>query len=576
MSTLMPDGAQLEADTAIGLLAGRLEVYHHHGEYDEPEAHQQRARIYLEQLRAGVVTAVGESLSARLAPGRRFALDEHPLDDLDGEYVVTRVEHDGRVPALIPAAGAPAGEDPGVDGAAVYQNRFACAPSGVIVRPEVHRHRIQQVTEVALVVGPPGEEIYTDEYGRIRVQFPWDREGQSDEHSSCWMRVSQAWAGATWGVQFVPRIGMEVLVTFLGGDVDRPVVTGCLYNALNPTTFDLPGDKSRSGFRTRSTPGGVGFNELSFEDATGSEQVYLHAQRDLDELVERDHHTRVKHDRRLEVDNDLAVSVQRNRAETVQGDHAETVGGDHGTRVDGSQTLTVRGGREVRVTQESTTRVEGRERREVSGAADHVYAQDCTTDVRGNATVRVGRADARRSHTVFVEGVAEVVGTTQAELSSEHEVLLRCGKSTLRLTPDAIELVAPTLRLRGAGAGADLGDDKLKLRSKASATLFTDKVLLQSSGGTVRMDNEVKVHGSQIHLRTPDNASESVDDKPVKPTAIELVDQNGNPLSYQRFVLRYGDGSEQGGILDKDGKAEIVLEQDAKVLFPDVSDAARS
>src|SRR5262249_44782585 len=148
----------------------------------------------------------------------------------------------------------------------------------------------RQVAETAVVVGPePGaaltpelasaRNIYTDAHGRIKVQFHWDLEGRRDDKSSCWLRVSQPWAGAGWGAQFMPRIGMEVVVTYLGGDLDRPLVTGCVYNATHTPPFALPENATRSGLRTQSVPSGHGANELWFEDGDGREQVYLHAQR---------------------------------------------------------------------------------------------------------------------------------------------------------------------------------------------------------------------------------------------------------------------------------------------------------
>src|SRR5262249_40965481 len=149
----------------------------------------------------------------------------------------------------------------------VYKNQFHCVPAAIAVRPKRPRPRVQQTLETATVVGPPGQEIHTDDNGRIRVRFHWDPDhARDDEQSSCWMRTMQTWAGTGFGSQFVPRVGMEVLVMFVGGDVDRPMVIGCAYNATHPHPFSLPTQKTRSGIRTQSTLGGGGFNELSFED----------------------------------------------------------------------------------------------------------------------------------------------------------------------------------------------------------------------------------------------------------------------------------------------------------------------
>ena len=219
-----------------------LRVYDHHGQDDHPDVDAGTARVRLSQLRRRAVVARGASACRRLVPGFRFDLVDHEIDALDGGYVVVQVEHEGRAAEV---AGS---------GKRVYENTFACAPADVPLRPRRPRRALQQVTETALVVGPEGEEVYTDALGRVKVQFHWDLDGKRDEHSSCWVRVSQAWAGSGWGFQFIPRVGMEVLVTFVGGDQDRPVVTGCVYNAANALPFPVHTQAERSGIRTQSTP----------------------------------------------------------------------------------------------------------------------------------------------------------------------------------------------------------------------------------------------------------------------------------------------------------------------------------
>src|SRR5262249_45632384 len=160
-----------------------------------------------------------------------------------------------------------------------------CVAATTRWRPRKPVRRLQQTTETAVVVGPSGEEIHVDSEGRVKVQFPWDLEGKHDDTSSCWLRTMQPWAGASWGSQFIPRVGMEVVVLFVGGDVDRPLIAGSVANGVNPMPFSLPAKKTQSGIKTRSSPGGDGSNELRFDDAKGAEQVYLHAQKDLDVLV---------------------------------------------------------------------------------------------------------------------------------------------------------------------------------------------------------------------------------------------------------------------------------------------------
>ena len=249
----------------------------------------------------------------RLVPGKRFALTEHPNDTLNQPYVALRVEHEGRHPEAFQGLGGGAERD-------VYRNRFSCLPAETPARPRRPKRRLQQVMETATVVGPGGEEIYTDEFGRIKVQFHWDAQGKCDERSSCWIRTMQPWAGAAWGFQFIPRIGMEVVVAFSGGDTDRPLVLGTAYNGVAPPPFPLPENKTQSGIRTRSSPGGQGSNELMFEDAAGREQIFLHAQRDLQEVIERDHRRTVR--------GEEAVTVDGGRETTIAKDHVRTVLGN--------------------------------------------------------------------------------------------------------------------------------------------------------------------------------------------------------------------------------------------------------
>jgi type VI secretion system VgrG family protein len=296
--------------------APALRVYEHDGDPLEGRIDGEGARTALEQLGARSVAGLGASNCQRLVPGRSFELVEHASDELDRRYVVVHVEHEVHQVA---------GRRLHATGDETYKNTFRCVPDEVAYRPARRRRELQQVAETATVVGPPGEEIHVDELGRVKVQFHWDLEGRRDEKASCWLRVAQPWAGTGWGHQFIPRIGMEVLVTFLGGDVDRPAVTGAVFNAANPPPYPLPAQKTRSGIRTRSTPGGGGANELRFEDAASKEQIYLHAQRDLDELIENDHTRTVRRDETISIGRGSKVDIGGDQELSVQGNEVVTI-----------------------------------------------------------------------------------------------------------------------------------------------------------------------------------------------------------------------------------------------------------
>jgi type VI secretion system VgrG family protein len=290
-----------------------LEVYDYRFERGR-EVDSNAARTSLEQQLLARRSIRAASHCRRLAPGRTFELVEHPNSVFDGEYAVTTVTHRGRQ--------AQPAQQPSVQhatDASEYECETQCVAANVPMRPRRRKRTLHQVVETAVVVGPPGEEIHVDQLGRVKVQFHWDRYGRKNDHSSCWLRIVQPWAGAAWGTQFVPRMGMEVLVSFVGGDVDRPVVIGSLYNATHPVPFPLPENKTQSGIHTATTPGGGGANILRFEDARGREQIYLHAERDLDTEVLRNHTTSVGADQISSIRGNAVTTVERNHVLHVVG-----------------------------------------------------------------------------------------------------------------------------------------------------------------------------------------------------------------------------------------------------------------
>ncbi len=275
--------------------------------FDFPGTHVTKARgdalakLRIEEEEAGYDTAAGASGCSSFRPGAKFTLSDHPADD--GDYAFTAVEHSATDPNV-----------PGISvGAVTYANTFTCIPATVPARPARLTPKPRTAGPVtAKVVGPAGEEIHPDEYGRVKVLFPWDRVNPADDTASCWLRVSDPWAGAGWGAQFLPRVGTEVVVDFLHGDPDRPIVTGRVVNADHMRPYALPAKKTQSGFKTRSTPNGgeEDFNELRFEDKKGEEDVYVHAQKDMHRVVENDDDLKVGHDQTIEVKNARTVFVR--------------------------------------------------------------------------------------------------------------------------------------------------------------------------------------------------------------------------------------------------------------------------
>jgi len=290
----------------------KYEVYEYPGNYTTNDEGTEATELRMETEESSYKTVEGSGDCASFAPGFNFKISKHEIDSEEGEeYVVTRVVHHGSDPSFIGGSGETAS----------YSNSFVTIPKKTVIRPApVTPIPNASGPQSAVVVGPKGEEIEVDEHGRVHVQFHWDRYGEKNEKSSCFLRVTQMWAGRNWGTVFTPRIGMEVIVSFLDGDFDRPLVTGCVYNDENKPPYALPANKTQSGIKSRSTSKGgeADFNELRFEDKKGSEEVYFHAQKDFTRKVENDD--------TLEVDNDQSITVTNNRTiEVSQGNEELTI-----------------------------------------------------------------------------------------------------------------------------------------------------------------------------------------------------------------------------------------------------------
>jgi len=301
-----------------------LEIYDYPGEYLDQARGSSLARIRLQEAVMFKDKGEGQGACPRFIPGFVFTLTDHEVDDLDQDYLLLDVVHTGSQTQAL--------DEESSGGGFEYSNHFLAIPSSVTFRPERNAPKpVVEGIQTAIVVGPSDKEIYTDEYGRVKVQFHWDRRGSNDENSSCWMRVSQLWAGTGWGVMFIPRIGQEVIVDFLEGDPDRPLITGRVYHSSNMPPYDLPAEKTKSTIKSYSSPDGEGFNEVRFDDLKGEEQVFIHAEKNQD--------IRTKKDKKEWVGQDSHLIVVRNQLEKVQGDKHLTVNGDQNEKVDGAISL---------------------------------------------------------------------------------------------------------------------------------------------------------------------------------------------------------------------------------------------
>lgn len=384
-----------------------------------------RARLRQEQLDTGTRFAEGESNVTGLCAGMVLEVGDPSLAELGTRYLITKLEHRGSAEEEIQHQRADSRAEHR------YWNRFTCASHELPYRPPVLARPVMPGPQTAIVVGPAGEEIHTDEHGRIKVQFHWDRQGARDDHSSCWVRVAQVMGGAGFGFLFLPRIGMEVVVQFLDGNPDRPLVTGCVYNGLNSPPCYLPAEKTRSTIKTSSSPGNAGSNELRFEDAAGNEEVYLHAQKVLTEVVEQNH------------------------SMTVGGDQTVAVKGNQSNMVHGSQTVTVRGNQSVTVVGDQSLTVIGNQSLTIKGS--------------GKSPVHNG---------VNIIGKHQMDATDTMEIQAPNSITLRCGGSSIVMEPGKITI--------HAGDGSEAVFDanaSIQSKDRAAYTVHSADVFSAVEGG---------------------------------------------------------------------------------------------
>ncbi len=328
--------AVVPSNTTLG--PGEREVYDYPGLYGKKSDGNRLAKIRMEEEEAQITKILGGSGCRAFTSGYKFTLTDHYRRDLnDKDYLLVSVTHE-------------AVEGYSADAEPTYRNSFQCIPHEVPFRPfRTTPKPFVKGAQTAIVVGPSGEEIYPDKHGRVKVQFHWDREGKKDDKSSCWIRVSQAWAGGGWGAMCIPRIKQEVIVDFLEGDPDRPIITGRVYHGANPPPYALPGEKTKSTMKSDSSLGGGGFNEMRFEDKKGSEEIFLHGQKDWTIAILNDKNQTVGHDETLAVTNnrtksvghDETIAITNNRTKTVGVNQSETIGANKDIKVGANHNETI-------------------------------------------------------------------------------------------------------------------------------------------------------------------------------------------------------------------------------------------
>ncbi len=424
--------------------SGAPQVYEYPGNYTTKDQGDGIAKVRVAELQAGAKRLTGGGVVRAFTAGQKFTLSGHPRSDLNAAWVLHSVSHSATFRE--------------------YSNRFAALPSDTTFRPP----RITPVpripgTQTATVVGKSGQEIYTDQYGRIKVQFHWDQVGTSDENSSCWVRVAQGWAGKSWGAFFLPRIGMEVVVSFLEGNPDQPLVTGCVYNGTNTVPYTLSDDQTKSTIKTNSSTGGAGFNEIRFEDKADSEEIYVQAQKDMNVLIKNSRTTTVD-----EADDTLTLNKGNRSVTITKGNDTLTISEGNRTSeiAKGNETHSVKGTRDLTVT--------GAETHTNKDAFTHKVTGDFTLKVDGNITIEAG-------------GSVTIKAGTGLTVQSGTDMTLKAGTGlTAKASTDAlVQGLNATVK---ADVGATLqGGATVTVKGSAQASIDGGG-MTEVKGGLVKLN----------------------------------------------------------------------------------------
>jgi type VI secretion system secreted protein VgrG len=416
------------------------------------------AKIRVQELQAGQYTGYGRGNAAGLATGHKFKLDLFPRKDQNVDYLVTGAKY------LITSDAASAGAaDPGVECTVsidAIDAKTPFRPARVTPKP------IVQGAQTAIVVGKSGEDIYTDEHARVKVQFHWDRQGKNDENSGCWIRVAQTWAGKQWGAIHIPRIGQEVIVDFLEGDPDKPIITGRVYNGANTPPYDLPANKTQSGVKSRSSKDGTpeNFNEIRFEDKKGEEQLFIHAEKNQDIEVENDETHWVGHDRQKTVDNDETTHVKGNRKESVDKDETITITGNRTETVDKSETITITKSRTESVGENETVTINKDQQLTVQGSRTREVSKDETITIGKKQENSIGDA---RNTSVSKDDSLNV--GKKLTIDAGDQITLQTGSASIVMKKDG------TITIKGKDITLD-GSGKINVKASGDVVIKGSKV----------------------------------------------------------------------------------------------------
>ncbi len=468
------------------------EIYDYAGDYVQADNGDHYARVRIDELHSQFELAEAECNVREVAVGKLFSFTNAPRKDQEKDYLIVSAEYELQNNTYETVTQ----ED------AIYrctmkvlQSRQQFRPARITPRPTVGG------PQTAVVVGPGGEEIYCDKYGRVKVQFHWDRYGKKNENSSCWIRVSNPWAGGNWGGIAIPRMGQEVIVDFLEGDPDQPIITGRVYNADQMPPYALPGNATQTGIKSRSSKGGgaANFNEIRFEDKKGSEQVFLHAEKNQDIEVENDESKWVGHDRTKTIDHDETVMVKNNRTETVGVNEKITIGNNRTEQVGVDESITVGSNRTRSVGMNETVTV-ALTRTHTVGVNEMINvgaAQEIT--VGGAQAVTVGLA---RTETVGLSQT-ETYGRSQTtSVGTDRSTKIGANCTTDVGKDDKLTVGSNQNINVGKNLTTEIGDDEKRNVGKTLKVTVGDEVVITcgQSSFTMKKDGTITIKGKSITI----------------------------------------------------------------------------
>lgn len=470
-----PQTLEVAAKGTIKVDYASYEQYDYPGKYLVRDQGESLAKLRMQSLEARHLMISGSSTCRPFLPGYTFELTEHPRPDANTKYLLLSVRHD------LCAGGY-------TKDVATYTNCFVCIPAKAQLRPErlTPKPRVEG-PQTAVVVGESGEEIYTDKHGRIKVQFFWDRQGKQDQESSCWVRVSQGWSGKGWGAMFIPRIGMEVIVDFLEGDPDQPLVTGAVYNAQQTPPYPLPAERSKSTIKTNSYKGD-GFNELRFEDKSGSEEIFVHAQKDQNEVILHDHTTDVGNDQTLKVGHDQSETVGHNQTVGVGNDQSITVGHDQTVQIDNDQNTSVSGHMMVTISKTLTETVGINYAETVGMAMELTVGASFAETVGISKNVNIGKSLSESigaSHSESIKDNLTVEAGKNIQLTAGKQITEKSGKElTLDAGTKVVIVAADEISLK-------TGSASIVLKKSGDISISGAKITVKASGDLVLKGSKI-------------------------------------------------------------------------------------